>query len=216
MSEEYDVEDWWPSGSPFEVMVGAVLTQQTVWETVSKVLDEMRERGLMDVGALANADGDLERVIRPTGFYNQKAKHLRGMSRHILDRYEGDAMAMLMQDTDAARWELLSLGGIGKETADSILLFAGGRPKFVAASYVSRVLSRTGTFSSLAYDDVQRFVESKLPRSPGAYREFYALCVQHCKSVCRTVPGCDECPLSDHCPYPLRRAGRARSRRSRL
>jgi endonuclease-3 related protein len=153
---------------------------------------------------LANADGKLEMAIRPTGFYNQKAKHLRGMSRYILDHHDGDVMAMLKQDMDAARRELLSLGGIGKETADSILLFAAGRPKFVAASYVSRVLSRTGTFSSTAYDDVQCFVESELPRSQSAYKEFYALCVHHCKSVCRSVPRCGECPLSDSCPYPLR------------
>jgi endonuclease-3 related protein len=183
-------------------MVGAVLTQQTVWETASKVLDDMRGKGLLDVERLASADGTLEEVIRPTGFFNQKAKHLRGMSRHILERYDGDVMALLKMDS--ARQELLSLEGVGKETADSILLFAAGRPKFVAAAYVSRVLSRTGTFCATSYDEVQRFVESELPPSPDVYKEFYALCVNHCKSACLSEPRCDECPLSDCCPHPLR------------
>jgi endonuclease III related protein len=207
LDSAYDVENWWPSESPFEVVVGAMLTQQTVWETVSKVLDDMRAKGLLEVQNLANADGTLEGVVRPTGFYNQKARNLRNMARYMMDRYDGDIMVLLTKDLDTARKELMSLKGIGKETADSILLFAAGRPKFVAAAYVSRVLVRTGTFDSIDYDEVQRFVESELPRTARAYKRFYALCVHHCKCVCLSDPRCNNCPLSCECALQLRRIG---------
>jgi len=209
LKEAYDVEDWWPSDSPFEVVVGAVLTQQTVWETVSEVLGEMKKEGLLDIRALATSDGRLERTIRPTGFFNQKARSLRGISRYILEKYDGDVMAMLRgRGLEETRAELLSLRGVGNETADSIILFAAGRPKFVAASYVSRVLERTGAFGLSDYEDVQRFVESRLPRSIKAYKEFYALCVHHSKTACLKIPKCDACPLSRECAYALNRTRR--------
>jgi endonuclease-3 related protein len=197
--------NWWPAGSPFEVMVGAILTQQTTWETASKVLDEMRDRGLLDPNALAICDDALlERIVRPAGFFRQKTMSLCSMAKHVRDRHDADVTRFLAGDIETVRSELLALPGIGNETADSILLFAGHRPKFIAAAYVSRVLGRVGIFGSNDYGTVQRFVECHLPRDESLYREIYALFVNLCKSTCMSRPSCFDCILRSHCDHALR------------
>ncbi|QLH75167.1 MAG: endonuclease [Methanomassiliicoccales archaeon] len=200
MSALYDVKDWWPSESPFEVIVGAILTQQTTWETVTKVLDSMRRKGLLDLRTLATSDGELESTVRPTGFYNQKANRLRSIARYLIENHDGDVRSFLDRDLAILRKDLLSIKGIGEETADTIILFAAGKPSFVAASYVARVLTRTGALEQTSYGEVKRFVESRLPCTVQDYREFYALCVQHCKTVCLSRPRCEACALSGGCP----------------
>jgi len=147
--EHFDVKNWWPSDSTFEVMVGAILTQQTNWENVDCCLHSLRDRGLLSPESMANADPvEIEEMVRPCGFYRQKSDRIMMLARYLEEEWDGDPDMMLEGDVVEARTRLLSLNGVGKETADSILLFAGGRPKFVAAAYVSRVFSRTGVLDS--------------------------------------------------------------------
>jgi endonuclease-3 related protein len=198
----YDVQDWWPSDSPFEVMVGAILTQQTTWESVAKVLHRLRNEGLLNVERMDSIDiASLESILRPLGFYRQKAKRIKGLASYIVDRHGSDPGRLLNGPTDSVRNELLSLEGIGKETADSILVFGAGRAKFVAAAYSSRVLKRTGVLCSADYDEVQSFVESNLRGGPKEFHDLYALMVQLSKDLCRPVPHCDRCPLSPECLF---------------
>jgi endonuclease III related protein len=190
-------------------MVGAVLTQQTTWESVAKVLARLRWEGLLEVESMASCETSrLESIIRPAGFYRQKAKRIRGLAAYIRDRHGSDPLSMLSGPTDSIRKELLSLEGIGSETADSIVVFAAGRAKFVAAAYSARILGRTGIFRSKDYDEVQRFVESRLPSDAKDMRDLYALIVQHAREVCRTAPACGRCPLASECGYPSGTAGR--------
>jgi endonuclease-3 related protein len=200
LQERFEVEDWWPSESAFEVMVGAILTHQTNWDSVEKSLNELRRKGLLEPGKLAYADTSmLEEAIRPCGFYRQKAERIRGLALHIQLEYEGIPELLLNKEIGSAREELLSLKGVGKETADSILLFAGKRSKFVPAAYVLRILSRTGLLDSTDYDEVQQYVESRFSDDPVDLGRLYALFVQLAKTYCRPDPRCVECPLEWEC-----------------
>ena len=204
LDETYDVKNWWPSESTFEVMVGAILTQQTTWESVAKVLEVLRSKGLLDVGQMASCDLHLlEVIVRPAGFYRQKAKRIKGLAEYLRDRHSSDPLSLLRGPTDLLRQELLSLEGIGKETADSILVYGAGREKFVAAAYSARILRRTGVFQSDDYDEMQTFVETTLQGGSRAFRDLYALMVQLSKDVCRKVPDCDRCPLRSECCYAI-------------
>lgn len=198
----FDVENWWPADSAFEVMVGAILTQQTSWENVSRVIGSLKKSDLLSPIKLAAIDREeLERIVRPCGFYRQKAERIQHLARFLIERYQGMPEMLLNKDTEEARKELLSINGIGKETADTILLFAGNHPKFVAAAYVSRIFRRTGIFDSDDYDQIQQFVEKHFSRSPEKLARLYALLVQLAKVYCKAKPLCNRCPLNSHCSY---------------
>jgi endonuclease-3 related protein len=200
LDAHYSVEGWWPAESPWEIMVGAIMVQQTNWESVAGVLEVLRGRDLLEVDAMdAMPLADLEAMIRPTGFYRQKSRNLRALASFLKKEHRSDPMDLLCQDTEAARRELLSLPGIGNETADVILLFAGGRPCFIAAGYVSRILGRTGILRSENYHEVRRFMEACLEPDPERYAHYYALLVQHARTTCRSRPRCDACVLSAEC-----------------
>jgi endonuclease-3 related protein len=198
-----DMAGWWPADSPFEVMVGAVLTQQTAWENVTKAIAALRKEGLLDVYMLADCPPvRLMPLVRCTGFYRQKTERLISMASHAV-KVHGGVEAMLGQGTDDLRAELLDLPGIGPETADSILLFAARRPRFVAAAYVSRVLSRTGIFASDDYDQVQAFVEGSIAPQYTRYQELYAVLVDHARTTCLKEPRCERCVVADRCRSAL-------------
>ena len=202
LSECYDVSGWWPAGSEWEVMVGAILVQQTTWESVEKVLDSLKERGAMDVGAMASLPlEELQELVRPAGFYRQKASRIKGLAIHIVQAHASDPRRLLEGDADDRRKELLAQPGIGEETADAILLFAGRRPRFIAAAYVRRLLDRLGILSSEDYGEVQRFMEAELPRDAELYVQLYALMVHHARTVCRSRPRCQACCLRDRCRF---------------
>jgi endonuclease-3 related protein len=202
LAENYDVVGWWPAESPWEVMVGAILTQQTTWESVARVLGEMKKREALSVQAIDRLEpAELEAMVRPTGFYRQKARNVKALASYISRNYGGDPVGLLSKDAGEARRELLSLPGIGNETADAILLFAGKRPQFIAAVYVSRVLRRLDIFDSEDYHEVQRFVESSLPPDPREYAQLYALLVQHARTTCRSRPRCASCFLRARCRF---------------
>lgn len=202
LSECHDVSGWWPAGSEWEVMVGAILVQQTTWESVEKVLAALKERGALDVEAMASmALEELQEIVRPAGFYRQKASRIQGLARYIVREHSSDPHRLLEGSADDGRKELLTQPGIGEETADAILLFAGRRPRFIAAAYVRRLLGRLGILSSDDYGEVQRFLESELPRDAELYMRSYALMVHHSRTVCRSRPRCHACCLGDRCRF---------------
>jgi endonuclease-3 related protein len=199
-----DMTGWWPAETPFEVMVGAVLTQQTTWENVTKAITALRKEGLLDVHMLADCPPDqLMPLVRCTGFYRQKSKRLISMASHAVEVH-GGVEAMLEQGTDDLRAELLELPGIGPETADSILLFAARRPRFVAAAYVCRVLNRTGIFASADYEQVQAFVEGSIAPNYTRYQELYAVLVDHARTTCLKEPRCHRCAVMGRCRSALK------------
>jgi endonuclease III related protein len=183
-------------------MVGALLTQQTTWESVERVLAELKRRDLMSVDAIVNLPlEELGSILRPAGFYRQKARNIRAAASYIQQNYASDPTGLLAKDLLEARKELLSLPGIGNETADAILLFAGSRPKFVAAVYVSRVLKRLAIYDSDDYLEVQRFMEARVLPDPRRYAHLYALLVHHARTTCRSRPRCEACFLRGECGF---------------
>jgi endonuclease-3 related protein len=206
LQAHFGTEGWWKVESPFEVMVGAILTQQTVWRSVDRVLRELKRRRLLEPRTLASAQrAELESIVRPAGFYRQKAERLILLARHLVQHHHGDPMSLLSQPTEVARKELLSLKGIGQETADAILLYAGRKPKFVAATYTARVFTRTGILRSDDYAEIQRFVEGRLPREPETYGRLYANVVLLAKTICKARPLCPICPLCQACEFSVSR-----------
>ena len=200
LAENYEVDGWWPYTEAWDVMVGAILTQQTAWSNVVRVMEDMQQCNLNSVMKVAEADIEcLMDVVRPCGFFRQKAERLQSLASHLMEAYEGDPMRLLVRDD--ARQLLLRNKGIGPETADSILLFAAGRPYFVAAAYCGRILVRTGALDDSDYHIVQKKVHETLGRESAVLSEFYALLVEHAKRHCRSRPLCDGCPLERSCAF---------------
>lgn len=196
--EAFGPQHWWPARTPFEVMIGAILTQNTNWGNVEKAVANLRAADVLtpqriNVTTLIR----LRRLIRPSGFYNQKAARLKAFSRFLLDRYGGSVAKLRREETAKLRRDLLALDGIGPETADSILLYALGKPVFVIDAYTKRVFSRHGFLSEKdGYSDWQGLFEKGLPRDARLYNEYHALIVRLAKTYCRKRPMCDECPFS--------------------
>lgn len=183
-------QKWWPAKTPFEVVVGAVLTQRTKWENVAKAIRELEKNDLLDPDALSNVDRNkLESLIKGTGFYKQKAERLQIVSEYFA---KNGISSLVKKPAEALRNELLSLKGIGKETADSILLYALDRPKFVIDAYTVRICKCLGI--SGGYDHLQEKFESALPRDVALFKEFHALIVEYGKRYCN-LRRCDECIL---------------------
>ncbi len=181
--------------------MGAILTQQASWNNVVPVIDDLEEEGLMSPEAMSKVSKEsLEEIIRPCGFYRQKARYLKNLAGHFSEHYSS-VDEFFSKEMEEARTELLALKGIGKETADSILLFAGRKPAFVAAAYVSRILDRTGIMDGQDYLEIQEFVESQLIRDPAVYSRLYAVLVELAKEHCLKDPECAGCPLEDRCSF---------------
>lgn len=195
-------QHWWPGQSPFEVLVGAVLAQNTSWKNVARAVENLREAGLLEARALANLrQEELEELIRPAGYFRLKAGRLKNLVRFVVERYAGSLEAMFATDMTTLRQELLGVNGIGPETADSILLYAGARPTFVVDTYTHRVLKRHGWIEFEAdYHAVQEHFESRLEADPALFNEFHALLVRVGNEHCRKTPRCDGCPLADLLP----------------
>lgn len=201
----YSVDEWWPAESSFEVMVGAILTQQTNWSNVTRVIEDLRRWDLLSPRSMSEVSLEtLEELIKPCGFYRQKARYLKNMARYLWMHYPSSVDKLFSKKLDETRSELLALKGIGEETADSILLFAGRKPVFVAATYVSRVLRRTGVMDSDSYSEIQDFVHSELGSDPETYSRLYAMVVELAKEYCLDTPRCSGCPLNDQCSFSVR------------
>jgi endonuclease-3 related protein len=190
-------QNWWPAETELEMMVGAVLTQNTNWNNVEKAIENLKEKGLLSVPRLRDIpDTVLAECIRPAGYFNIKTKRLKNLITHIEANYDGDIHALFSIDTDAIRGELLSVKGIGLETADSIILYGAGRPLFVVDTYTHRILTRHGIIQEEAgYDELQSFFMDNLPGDVELFKEFHALIVKTGKVYCRKNPLCTRCPL---------------------
>lgn len=189
---------WWPAQTPFEVIVGAILTQSTAWGNVERAIANLRSAGMLTPAAILRVPlPRLAALVRPSGYFRQKAKKLKAFVRFLQDEYRGSLKRMFHTPTLELREKLLSVHGIGPETADSILLYAGNHPVFVVDAYTHRILGRHGiTDGKPDYEKVRAFIESSIPRRPALFNEFHALIVNTGKNWCRkSAPRCEECPL---------------------
>lgn len=190
-------QGWWPAEDAFEVIIGAILTQNTAWANVEKAIRNIKEKGLMSPEALyALPFEELEFLIRPAGYYRVKAARLKPLLEYIVVKHKGNLEAMFKQPMESLREDLLNLHGIGEETADSILLYAGGYPIFVVDAYTKRILIRHGLVRGNApYKEVQALFMENLPMEAKLFNEFHALLVATGKRFCRKNPSCADCPL---------------------
>lgn len=189
---------WWPAKTPFEVIVGAILTQNTAWVNVERALANLRRKRLLTPRGLERIPhARLAWLVRPSGYFRQKAKKLKAFVRFLRENFGGSLRQMFRAPTAELRRSLLGVHGIGPETADSILLYAGNHPVFVVDAYTKRILLRHDLVGEKAgYEEIRQIFENSLPRDPKLYNEFHALLVNVGKNWCRPqAPRCDECPL---------------------
>ncbi len=200
----YGPQHWWPAETPFEVVVGAFLTQNTNWNNVEKAILNLHQAQALSLDKILSLEPDqLEQLIRPAGFFRQKAERLRLFCQHLETYHQGSLETMLNQDRHLLRKELLALKGIGPETADSILLYAGQHLSFVVDAYTKRLFARLGLLlGNESYDQVREMFMAALPENTEIYNEYHALIVVHCKDFCKKSPVCDNCPCLNHCSYP--------------
>ena len=201
--DAFGPQHWWPGDTRFEMMVGAVLTQNTSWRNVERAIANLRDADLLEPHALyAVPQAELEELIRPAGYFRIKAKRLRSLLEFLVERYDGSLDAMFRTSLPVLREQLLGVHGIGPETADSILLYAGELPSFVVDAYTHRVFARHGWIGFDAdYQQIQDYVQGELPQDVPQYNEFHALLVRLGKNYCRkTDPKCAECPLRELLP----------------
>ena len=193
---------WCPGETPFEVMVGAVLTQNTNWQNVARAIDNLKNFNLLDPYKIHELDHDtLAMAIKPAGYFNVKAKRLKNFVGWFVENYHGEIRKLKQRDPSALREELLSISGIGKETCDSILLYALNIPTFVVDAYTYRVFSRHQLVpEETSYDEMKEFFESNLSKNKNLFNEYHALIVAVGKEFCRTKPKCEMCPLKCYLP----------------
>jgi endonuclease-3 related protein len=191
----YGEPHWWPAKTPYEVIVGAVLTQNTAWRNVEKAIANFG--GNLSPEAVANASlAELTEIIRPAGFFNQKAGYLKAVTAWYAG-YGCDVPTVRRETPGKLRAELLSTKGVGPETADSILLYAFGFPTFVVDAYTVRLCGRYPMDAGKNYAAVKAYFEGNLPQSVKVYNRFHALIVINAKAHCRTKPSCGGCPLGE-------------------
>jgi endonuclease-3 related protein len=197
LARRFGPQHWWPGRTAYEVAAGAILTQHTAWTGAARALASLRARGrLSAAGVLALPERELARLLRPAGTYRVKARRLKAFTRWLVARFEGRFGPMRRAPLGPLRRDLLAVPGLGPETADAILLYAAGRPVFVADAYVRRVLARHRLLrAAAAYEEARAVLESHLPSDPRLFNEFHALLVAVGKTHCRAVPRCDRCPL---------------------
>ena len=200
LHDRYGDLNWWPAEGPFQVMVGAVLTQRTSWRNVERALGNLEAAGVLDMVDLLSLPRDrLESLIRPSGPYRQKAARLMELFTMVDERGAGSLDAFLDRPAPDLREDLLTVHGIGPETADSIILYAAGMPAFVVDAYTRRVLGRVGVRTGRSYDQVASWFREGLPEDAALFNNYHAALVELAKDHCRTVPSCEDCPISGLC-----------------
>ena len=195
--EAWGPQGWWPGDTPFEVAVGAILTQNTNWENVSRAITVLKAQGLLEPQALHDLpEAELARFIRPAGYYNVKARRLKNFLDFLAQHYENSMDRLAAADLVSLRPALLSIKGIGPETADSILLYALAKPTFVVDAYTFRILSRHGLIAEACpYEELRHLFQEHLPAQVDLYQEYHALLVRLGKKSCRPQPRCAACPM---------------------
>jgi len=197
MEARYGPTGWWPGDTPFEIAVGAVLTQNTAWSNVEKAIDNLKRENLLSARAIVECPLDrLETALTPSGYFRVKARRLRSFCEYLLTRYGGSMRRMQRRPLKSLRPELLDVHGIGPETADDILLYACGKRVFVVDAYTRRIFSRHGIIKpDIPYEGFRRFFEKNLEPDLHLYSEYHALIVYVGKDYCRRAPRCAACPL---------------------
>ena len=196
--------DWWPGDTADEILIGAVLTQNTSWKNVEKAILNLKKEGMLSVKRISTASiTKLQRMIRPSGYYRQKALRLKGICSHITANY-ATLENFFSQDTADLRKELLSLNGIGPETADSIILYSAEKLIFVIDAYTRRAVQRIyGEKNEHGYAELQSLMQRSIPPDIKLYNDFHAQFVELGKNYCRKKPVCGECPLHGACRYAM-------------
>lgn len=195
---EFGPQHWWPGETKIEIILGAILTQNTAWKNVEKAIINLKGKNMLDINQLlAVSETKLAKLIKPSGYYNVKANRIKHFLHFLADNYDTSLEKMFSHDTPKLRNELLKVKGIGQETADSILLYAGRKPVFVIDAYTKRVLKRHNIINDTAkYEDMQALFTENLPKDIKLYNEYHALIVQLGKSICRAkVAMCEKCPI---------------------
>lgn len=195
LKKEFGKQNWWPAETKFEMMVGAILTQNVSWNNVEIAIDNLKENDILDPFSIQSSSlGEIQKLIKPTGFYKQKSKRLKRLADAVV---ENDGLEKLLQKDDLREY-LLNINGIGPETADSIILYAADRPKFVVDSYTKRIINRVIGYEG-NYRRLQQFFESNLRYDLELYKEYHALIVELGKNYCKKEPVCNGCPLIEIC-----------------
>ena len=205
LERAYGPQGWWPGRSRFEVIIGAILTQNVAWSNVEKAIHALRTSGLLEPGRMESTPAErIARLIHPAGFYRQKARTLRAFLTDVAVATGGNLERYLRLPLRTLRSRLLAIRGIGPETADAILLYAAGRRVFVVDAYTRRILARHRLIrGDEPYEEVRRLLESSLPRSVRVYNEGHALLVRVAREHCRKGSArCTGCPLEAHLPGP--------------
>lgn len=202
--ERYGPQHWWPADTPFEMALGAILVQSTAWANAARALSALRKANALHPTTLAGlSEAEIGGLVRSSGFYTVKALRIKAFVDHLMECHSGDLNDMLAQDSDTVRRELITIHGIGEETADCVLLYAAGKPRFVIDEYTRRIVGRLGIGpdSRAPYADLQRFFEESLPADTQMLAEYHALLVALAKEVCHKRPDCARCVLNQVCKY---------------
>lgn len=195
--KQHGSRKWWPAKTRFEVIVGAVLAQNVSWRNARKAVDNLKKHNLLSPKALLLAEHkEIADKIKTSRFYNQKAEKLKTFCAYLAEKHKCSLNKMFSTDAERLRQELLNLKGIGKETADSILLYAGKKLSFVSDAYTKRFLQRYGLLNGMTeYDEIRDFFMDSLPKDIYIYNEYHALIVHHCYETCKSKPNCVGCSI---------------------
>lgn len=196
-------QHWWPGKTPFEVAVGAILTQNTNWGNVEKAINNLKSHKIFSARALHKMQRkQLSSLIKPAGYFNIKAERLKEFIAFLVNRYKGSMEKMKTEDTQFLRERLLNVNGIGPETADSILLYALEKPVFVIDAYTKRIMQRHKLVSEkTTYYEMQELFHKSLPQNTKLFNEYHALFVKLGKDYCKTKPKCEGCPIKSFPSY---------------
>jgi endonuclease-3 related protein len=198
----YGPQHWWPADTPLEMIIGAILTQSAAWTNVEKAMHNLKAGAALSIEGLQGlSQGELARLIRPSGYYNVKARKITAFIDWLAGQYDGDLDKLFALAAPELRSQLLSVHGIGEETADSIILYAAHQPVFVIDAYTRRIVTRLGLAPQKdTYAAFQTLFLGNLPHDEALFNEYHALLVQHGKTVCRKNPLCTGCCLGHLCP----------------
>ena len=201
LRDYYGHQSWWPAEDQFEIMIGAILTQNTAWTNVEKAITNLKQNNRCDAESLAAMEHQtLAKMIRSSGYYNQKAERLRLFAEWYLK--QGGALALARRPLKMLRKELLALKGIGDETADDMLLYAFDQPSFVIDTYTRRIFSRMGLVKEKGrYEELQQQFHDHLESDTELFQQYHALIVSHAKRHCLKTPDCIHCPLTTDCIF---------------
>lgn len=202
LNAEYGDLHWWPAETQFEIIIGAILGQATAWRNAAKAIDNLKAANVLDPEKMSKLSQDeLETLILPSGYYRAKAKKVRAFLTHLQAHHNNQLDSLFAQELPPLREELLSIYGVGEETADTILLYAAQKPSFVVDTYTYRLLERLGLFSGkFHYGRLREIFMDNLPHDSHLFNQYHALIVRHGARICQKTPQCDKCMLRSQCP----------------